>query len=275
MKALPEVLDELQGHSQGESQVKPALHIVEGGGHSWRENQSPDAPSLLNIYVQAREPIQELRKATMNMARCWIRDSIPKEEWPCNNIEKSFNDIAVLNSELIPGSLKGIIEQLQSLEKYCDLVLKREIKDHPLWPFLESIRGMGPVLAARLLHRIDSKEFKQVSNLWSYCGLDGPGWRKNPHNWDLTSICYNIADSFQKQPAGSGGYRDIYDQRKEFEATKPPCEKCKEQGFEDSCRPGHINNKARRYAVKMFLKDLWVEMQGQAPGDNHKHNALH
>ncbi len=274
---LPDILDELGGHETHENQgpIAPQINIDEEGGHLQRDNQMTAAPSLLNIYVQTFEQAQHLRLETMNRMRCWARDSIPKDQWPNENPEKSFNDIAILNSTILPLDLRDFVQHIVGLEKDAAKMMKREMKQHPLWPFLESIRGMGPVLAARLLHRIDGKEFKQVSNLWSYCGLDGPGWRKNPHNWDLTSICFNIAESFQKQSKGSGGYRDIYDARKEYEDTKPPCEKCKEQGFEEKCRPAHINNKARRYAVKMFLKDLWVEMQGHSRRDNHIRGALH
>ena len=43
----------------------------------------------------------------------------------------------------------------------------------------------------------------------------------------------------------------------------------------ETCRPAHINNKARRYAVKMFLKDLWIENQKwqNQPGDEN-HGAV-
>jgi hypothetical protein len=193
-----------------------------------------------------------------------LRDSTPKEKWPCKDADKSFNDAVVLASKDLPIDFHDhLYNHVIPLEKSAKKMMEREVKKHPLWPHLESIRGMGPTLAARLLHRIGSRHFESPAHLWSYAGLDGPGWRKNSHNWALTSICYNIAECFQRQPQLSGGYRDIYDARKEYELTKPPCEKCKEQGFEESCRPAHINNKARRYAVKEFLKDLWVEIKRQ------------
>jgi hypothetical protein len=264
MKSLPDALDELQGQHGHENHFCRALQVVEGGGHTVSENHAPAAPSLLNIYVTLFEDAQKERLVIYNQMRCYLRDSIPKEQWPCKDASKSFNDEVVENSEDLPVDLRNLLHDIiLPKEKSTKKMMEREVKQHPLWPYLESIRGMGPTLAARLIHRISNRQFVSPAHLWSYAGLDGPGWRKNSHNWALTSICFNIAESFQKQPQFSGGYRDIYDKRKRYEETKPPCEKCKKQGFENHCRPAHINNKARRYAVKMFLKDLWVEMQGQ------------
>jgi hypothetical protein len=229
---------------------------IEEGGHQYRGSHDSSALSLLNIYVNTYEQAQKLRMETMNRMRCWLRDTVPKEEWS----ERKFSDDVLLTTTILPNDLRDFACHLMQLESDAGKYVRREMAKHPLWPWLSSIRGIGPILSARLLHRIDGKTFPSPAHLWSYCGLDGPGWRQKPHNWDLTAICYNIAESFQRQPALSGGYRDIYDARKQYEATKPPCDKCREQGFEDSCRPGHINNKARRYTVKCFLKDLWVQM---------------
>lgn len=254
--------------------ARASLTIDGESGHNFGDNQLTPAPSLLNIYVQQYEQAQKMRMETMNRIRCWLRDTVPKEEWPCNDAEKSFNDAYILSLPLgvIPNDLRCSVNIIDSLEKESAKFIKRELKNHFLWPWLEGIRGMGPVLAGRLLHRVgDINRFDNVAKLWSYCGLDGPGWRQRPHSWALTSICFNIAESFQKQKMFSGGYRDVYDKRKEYESTRPACEKCKEAGFEENCRPAHINNKARRYTVKEFLKDLWIE--GHGSGENQQRPA--
>ena len=258
----------------------PSTNIDGEGGHKNNDSQATLAPSLLNIYVQTYEQSQKMRMETMNRIRCWLRDTKPKEEWPCQDPDKVFNDAYIKSLPVgeIPNDLRLTIAHIEELEKESAKWIKRELKNHPLWPWLSGIKGIGPVLAGRLLHRIgDIRRFPNVANLWSYCGLDGLGWRKRPHNWALTSICFNIAESFQKQKMFSGGYRDIYDARKEYETTKPPCtaeqypplkkdkkgnpiyRDCLSRGFTECCRPAHINNKARRYAVKEFLKDLWIE----------------
>ncbi len=265
-----------QGHVYPENQINSALHLVEGGGQMSGDKHTLPAPSLLNLYVTLFEDAQKERLTILNQMRCHLRDSIPKEQWHCKDADKSFNDKIVMESDLLPVDLRQLLkEHILPKEKDTRKMMEREVKKHPLWLYLSQIRGMGPTLAGRLLHRIGNREFPSPAHLWSYAGLDGPGWRKNSHNWALTSICFNIAESFQKQPQFSGGYRDIYDKRKEYELTKTSCEKCKEKGFEESCRPAHINNKARRYTVKIFLKDLWVEMQGQGNSVNQRQAALH
>ena len=207
----------------------------------------------MSLYVDMFEQAQKLRLETMNRMRCWLRDTIPPEEWP----DKDFSDKEILKEDYLPNDLRGLNDLIMQLEKDSIKFLKKEIVNHELWPYLNDIKGIDVKIAGRLLHHLgDLERFPSPAHLWSYCGLDGPGWRKRPHNWTLTSICFNIAESFVKQRTPK--YREIYDIRKEYEATKPPCEKCKEKGFEETCRPAHLNNKARRYAVKEFLKDLWI-----------------
>jgi hypothetical protein len=230
--------------------------------------------SLLNLYVMTYEQAQQLRLETMNRMRCWLRDTIPKEDWS----GKNFSDKQVMENEELPLDIRQIVtDNLGQMEKDTKKMMKRALKNHPLWPWLKDTKGISIILAARLLHRIDGKEFPQVSNLWSYAGLDGSRWKGKPHNWELTSVCYLIGKSFVL--VGKGGkYRKIYEERKEYEKTKPACDKCKEtraklegsntekdrerleKWIKGQCSPGHIDNKARRYAVKEFLKDLWAEM---------------
>ncbi len=277
MRELPDVLDELQGQGKRDNHDADALQDVEGGGHKRSDNHASGAPSLLNLYVTWFEDAQSERLVMVNQVRCYMRDSTPKEQWP----DKDYSDKYILGDGMVDTDMMFILHQIVlPKEKFTRKKMEREVKKHPLWPWLSEIRGMGPTLAGRLLHRVASRHFPSPAHLWSYCGLDGPGWRKNPHNWALTSICFNIAESFQKQPALSGGYRDIYDKRKEYESTKPWCGKCRPKNEStdaprENCIPAHVNNKARRYAVKMFLKDLWLEMQGQKNSDNQSNTALH
>jgi hypothetical protein len=65
-----------------------------------------------------------------------------------------------------------------------------------------------------------------------------------------------------------GPYRELYDQRKEFERGKPSCGKpiksmdgteggiCKDPDA-DCCKAGHIHNRCLRYIEKRLLLDLW------------------
>uniref|UniRef100_A0A6M3LC29 Putative transposase n=1 Tax=viral metagenome TaxID=1070528 RepID=A0A6M3LC29_9ZZZZ len=264
--SLPEVYLEGGGQKWTDNHRGRALSLPEDyqeeEGHISRDTQLIAASSPLNIYVSTYEAAQDVRLETMNRIRCWLRDTHPAEEWD----ELDFSDKTVNDADFLPNDMRDMVAHVSELEKAASRALRREVRKHPLWPWLAPIRGMGEVLAGRLLHRLgDIYRFPSPAHLWSYCGLDGPGWKQRPHSWKLTSVCYLIAESFQKQPLMSGGYRDIYDARKAYEVTRPWCGTCHPKGNTDPrevCTPGHINNKARRYTVKAFLKDLWREANG-------------
>jgi hypothetical protein len=45
------------------------------------------------------------------------------------------------------------------------------IEGHPVWPWLSGIKGIGTLLAARLLSRLDIGRASTPSAFWAYCGL--------------------------------------------------------------------------------------------------------
>jgi len=45
------------------------------------------------------------------------------------------------------------------------------ISRHPAWPWLRGVRGVGSVLAARLLSRLDVSRAQSPASFWAYCGL--------------------------------------------------------------------------------------------------------
>ena len=45
------------------------------------------------------------------------------------------------------------------------------ISRHPAWPWLQEVRGIGSVLAARLLSRLDLSRAPSPASFWAYCGL--------------------------------------------------------------------------------------------------------
>jgi hypothetical protein len=49
--------------------------------------------------------------------------------------------------------------------------LREAIEQHPAWPWLSNIRGIGHLLAARLLSRLDVTRAETPSAFWAYCGL--------------------------------------------------------------------------------------------------------
>ena len=86
----------------------------------------------------------------------------------------------------LPNDLRMFNEIIENSEKSAQKYLHKEVKNHFLYPYLESVRGIGGNISAKLLSRLgDLDRFPTVSHLWSYCGLDGDDWRKRPHCWAL------------------------------------------------------------------------------------------
>ncbi|HEX2693467.1 MAG TPA: transposase [Gemmatimonadaceae bacterium] len=49
--------------------------------------------------------------------------------------------------------------------------LAEAVENHPVWPWLSGVKGVGVLLAARLLSRLDITRAKTPSSFWAYCGL--------------------------------------------------------------------------------------------------------
>src|SRR3954470_14530764 len=55
-------------------------------------------------------------------------------------------------------------------ERELSRLLEEAVTQHPAWPWLMQIRGVGPRLAARLLSRLRLELARSPSSFWSYCG---------------------------------------------------------------------------------------------------------
>ena len=139
--------------------------------------------------------------------------------------------------------------------------------------------GIGPVIAAGLLAHIDIHKAPTVGNIWSFAGLNpDQKWekgQKRPWNADLKTLCFKISDSFVKTSNSTKSfYGPIYRSRKVYEtqknelgeyadaaaqvlATKRITEPATKKTYESGKLPlGHVDMRARRYAVKFFLSHL-------------------
>jgi len=155
-----------------------------------------------------------------------------------------------------------------------------------------SIHGIGPIIASGLLAHIDIEKAPYVGNIWSFAGLNpNATWekkQKRPWNARLKVLCWKIGGSFVKlRNFDNDIYGKVYEDRKELEiqrnhagefaeqaatilATKKIKEPKTRAAYESGRLPdGHIDARARRYAVKLFLAHLHHVMYeshyGQAP----------
>jgi hypothetical protein len=194
--------------------------------------------------------------------------------------------------------LEIVEENLRLIEHVAELNLKRAWRKHPLAPWAKGIPGVGEKLIARLVAEIGAPSTRpNPAKLWAYCGLGDPARKRvkgmsqeeafkmgNPR---AKQICWLIGESFVR--VNKGPYRDAYDQMRAKYAERiheKPCIRCGPAG--KPAPPGspwslkHQHEAAKRYAVKMFLKDLWIasrqtpdEAQDLCAGDQDGHFAIH
>jgi hypothetical protein len=56
-------------------------------------------------------------------------------------------------------------------ERELALHMEAIIAQHPIWPWLSHVKGIGSTLAARLLARLDISRAPSPASFWAYCGL--------------------------------------------------------------------------------------------------------
>lgn len=146
--------------------------------------------------------------------------------------------------------------RMKAIENDIKGDIEDAIKEQDIWQdFLKDVKGIGPILGAALWSMIDIRKAKHVSSLWKYAGQAPDSKRKKgeklDYNPELKKVCWKIGESFIKT---NSPYKEIYDARKEYEKDHSP-----------DLTDGHQHNRAKRYMVKEFLKDLWLtwrEMEG-------------
>jgi hypothetical protein len=141
-------------------------------------------------------------------------------------------------------------ETFESIEQELDRDLKGLAADYEIIEHMVSVRGLGFILAAKVVAMIDITRAENPSSLWRYAGygvVDGKAERlrkgeKAHFNKRLKTTCYLVGSSFLK--TGSP-YRDVYDSAREYYEANRDWEK------------GHIHNAAMRKMIKLWLSHLW------------------
>lgn len=161
-------------------------------------------------------------------------------------------------------------KKLAAIESALKKPIEKAVHGHPIWEgWLKGVRGIGPSLAGSLISCIEPiGRFANVSKLWRYAGMDVVDGRAARYqagqkaHWSpmLKLTCWKIGEQFVRQ---GDFYREIYDQAKAEDRRKHPVPtdsgRKNRQGqpilmYSD----GHIHNRAKRKAVKMFLSHLWA-----------------
>ena len=223
-----------------------------------------EARYLVDTYYQ----VQEYRKATANQCRIMDEGQEPHEilSWFLSNAEMLENEIK------------------KALGYYT--------KGHPVGEWLNGVVGIGPVISAGLLAHIDITKCPTAGHIWSFAGLNPESkWEKGqlrPWNARLKTLCWKIGQSFVKVSNNPNDvYGKLYQQRKALEIqrnengdyadqAKAKLEKFKIGKTTEAYKAysigklplGHIQQRAERYATKIFISHLhqyWYEQHHGVP----------
>jgi len=191
-------------------------------------------------------------------------------------------------SNLIPAFEREMLERFEldkTIKEIRKLMIHYGQEVGPVWDWLTSIKGLGAgSLAAELLSHFDDVAlYATVSKFWRFSGwavIDGKIDRctkgeKSHYNRRLKATCFLIADQFVRQQTPL--YADIYYAEKDRQKQLHPepicktcgavgvqvgknwkCTKCKATGFGLSFTPAHVDKRAKRKMIKIFLQHLWV-----------------
>ena len=174
---------------------------------------------------------------------------------------------------------------LLNAEKGFASSIKREVEAHPMWEkFFKNIGGCGPLMAAVCIAYLDPYKARHASSFWKYAGLDVvvvDGEAQGRARWHTEEVeyvhdgevktkkglTYNpflktklvgvLGSSFLRARGGSVYGNAYYDYKTRMESRTDKEGK--------PLRPIVIHRRATRYAVKLFLRDMWVawrELEG-------------
>jgi hypothetical protein len=143
------------------------------------------------------------------------------------------------------------LQKFAEMEHQLDADIRQATDNYPIIDHMIAVKGLGEMLAAKLIATIDIERADSVSALWRYCGyavIDGERERpkkgeKLHYNKTAKTVCYLIGSSFLR--SGSP-YRKVYDNAKiYYQANRPEWTKAR------------IHNASMRKMIKVFLSHLW------------------
>lgn len=150
------------------------------------------------------------------------------------------------------------LNRFAELEKELDKDIAAAAGEYPIYDYVTTVKGVGPLLAAKLISMIDITIPSTPSALWKYAGYAVEGGERDrlrkgekaPYNTRLKTTCYLIGTSMLRC---NSPYRAVYDAAKErYQATR-------------DWSKGRVDMAARRKMIKVFLVHLWLvwrELEG-------------
>lgn len=226
------------------------------------------ADPFLALAADVLDDLERVRIANENRLRQLTRSTEDKD-----GEERGFG-LTLDHPDV--ARLAALVKALADAEHQAELNLKRQLRKHPLGPWVKQAHGVGEKQAARLLASISDPYWNDlhnrprlVSELWSYCGYGDAvvqvRRRGEKSNWSTNAKmrAHLVAVSIVK---AGGPYREVYDagRVKYTDAVHvTECRRCGPSG--KPAQPGspvslgHQHARALRAVCKEVLRDLWRE----------------
>lgn len=239
-------------------------------------NDAKDAGIDYSMILRAKK---DLRSAAGTMSVDEVRYLVDLYYQIQHRRIESANQITgSLDAEEPHALLVYLFVNCEVLEKTIASALKLYSESSQLGRWAMGNVGIGGILAAGLLAHIDVTRSNSAGGIWRFAGLDPTSvWEKGklrPWNAKLKTLCWKISDSFVKNKGRENcHYGHVFIERKELETQRNLAGVFSEQAkaylvkfpnhkqasiYENGMLPkGHINARAKRYAVKLFLSHYW------------------
>jgi hypothetical protein len=145
-----------------------ARAIGDGG-----EQSRTHAAALLQLAASSYERAQRDRIRYGEQLRAILQRRDPRWDFdvpPDADVDELLRLIRVTGAAPVPilGRLYA-----SAWAQECEMGAQMDalIWHHPAWPWLRQVRGVGSILASRLLSRLDIARAPSPASFWAYCGL--------------------------------------------------------------------------------------------------------
>ena len=164
---------------------------------------------------------------------------------------------------------KLLAGQSVQVEAEIDRALEAWAATVPVAKWASGVAGIIPAMAAGLAAHIDIEVAPTAGCLWRFAGLDPSAvWKQGerpPWNPGLKAVCLRIGHAFAQSSGSSGDfYGKLYRQRVASEAAAN-----NGRSEQDKLPAAHIDARARRWTVKLFLAHYhhvaWTLATGAPP----------
>lgn len=266
-----------------QEKIDESFGLSESVAEEQTEEKNKNLKRLCSL-VRFRLQIQKDRIRLGN--QLYAKSGIEREGEPAGEETEAetFKPEVITDAETI-AILEKYYSVFLTMELELDRDIKKTVEGEEIYEYLRQIKGVGPLLSAKLISMIDPARANTASALWRYAGLgvvvgeDGVGRAerpvkgvKLPYNAKLKSTMFLIVSSFLKC---NSPYRAIYDAAKaRYQRDRPDWVK------------DRIHKAAMRKTAQVFLAHLhevWRKLEGlevrplyvhEYMGHTHVHKAV-